>query len=632
MSTKGKALLFGGLGVVLAGVLLFGCGARGQRPDGTEGSSPSSDISAVSNTTTLPGSDNRAQITLSRSGSTVTGNGAAVSGDKVTISKAGEYLITGSFRGQIYVEAGKKDTVVLRLSGAEITNDTDAAIHIENAGSTVLWLDAGTENLLQSGTAPADGVLSATADEDASGGALYAKDDLTLAGEGSLRVLGYLNNGVQTSNNLVISGGNIAVEAVNNGVKGKDSVTVSAGTLDIQAGGDGIKSDDTTGEGYGAVAISGGDFTIRSTGDGIQAETTLDITGGTFNIVTGGGSENAVSTGAGGWGRGMGGWNPFFSDTENWDMEDEGSASAKGLKSGTATTISGGTIAADCLDDAVHSNGNVTITGGTFSIASGDDGVHADDILTIRDGTLTVTKSYEGLEGNIISIEGGEIDITARDDGVNAYGGQNRMGGGRFGGSGKATDAMPELTVSGGTLLVNADGDGLDSNGNLTVQGGVTIVNGPTNSGNGALDIGGENGGKAIVTGGVVLAIGASGMDESFDGSSTQCSFRVVSSFSAGDEIVIQDSNGSELMRHTAVKSGSSVVFTSPELVLGSTYTVKTGSQSTEITLDSVSTGSGSGGFGGFGGFDGGRMNGSGGQRPDRGPGGGRHDMMQPPQ
>lgn len=616
-----RALLLGGMGVILAGVLAYAfvfSGGSGEEPEsGMAGTLPSSDIPAVSSAMTLPVSQNQAQITLSQSGSTVTGAGASVSGDRVTISQAGEYLITGSFQGQLYVEAGKEDTVVLRLAGAEIANDTDAAIHVEKAGTTYLWLEEGTENLLQSGTAPADGVLSASADEDASGGAVYARDDLTLAGDGTLRVLGYLNNGVQTSNNLVISGGSIAVEAVNNGVKGKDSVTVTGGVLDIQAGGDGVKSDDTTGEGYGTIAISGGEFTIRATGDGIQAETTLDITGGTFDIVTGGGSGSVTSSNNDrdvffGW------FNMDANDT--WDMEDAGQTSAKGLKSGVATTISGGTFTADCLDDAVHSNGDITISGGVFSLASGDDGVHADVSLTIQDGKLTITKSYEGLEANLITIAGGEIDVTARDDGINAYGGQNRMGGGRggWGQSGKTTDTMPELTITGGTITVNADGDGLDSNGNLTVQGGITIINGPTNSGNGALDVGSENSGKAIVTGGTVLALGASGMDETFDSSSTQCSFRYRpgSTFSAGDEIVILDSDGKELIRYTAVKSGSSVVFTAPELAQGSVYTVKVGSQTAEITLDSVSTSSGTGG---------GRMDGfgGGGQRPDRGDFGG---------
>ena len=610
---------------MLAAALACACGAQTGPEGGMAGGSQAPEASAVTDTAALPGPGSQTRITLNGTGADVAGTGAGVSGDRVVITQAGEYLITGSFRGQIYVEAGKKDEVVLRLSGAEITNSDDAAIHIENAGMTCIRTDAGTENLLQSGAAPAEGVLSATPDEEASGGALYAKDDLTLAGEGSLRVLGYLNNGIQTSNDLVITGGNIAVEAVNNGVKGKDSVTVTGGTLDIQAGNDGIKSDDDTGEGYGTVTVTGGDITIQAAGDGIQAETTLEITGGAFAITTGGGSQKAVTEKTGGWGMGPGRFG--MGVNENWDMEDEGGGSAKGLKSGVSTTISGGTVTADCLDDAIHSNGDITITGGTFTLASGDDGVHADNALIIRDGRLTITGSYEGLEANLITIDGGELDVTARDDGINAYGGQNRMGGGRGGfGGGKTTDTMPELTINGGTITVNADGDGLDSNGHLTINGGFTIVNGPTNSGNGALDIGTENGGRATVTGGTVLALGAGGMDETFDGSSTQCSLRqrFPTAFSAGEEIVITDADGKELIRHTAVKSGSSVVFTSPQLTQGGAYTVRAGSQTESVTLDSVSTSAGAGG--GFGGF--------GGQRPDRGDRGGPggFDGRQPPE
>lgn len=634
-----QALLFGGMGVILAGVLVYAFAfgntvripANDGTADGTDETSQSSEAAAVSNPIGLPDSANKVRIDLSQStGNMVVGSGASLSGDKVTITQAGEYLITGSMNGQIYVEAGKEDTVVLRLAGAEIVNVSDAAIHIENAGTTWLWLDEGTENLLQSGAAPAEGVLSAQADEEASGGAVYARDDLTIAGEGSLRVLGYLNNGVQTSNNLTISGGNITVEAVNHGMKGKDSVAVTGGSLDIQAVGDGIKSDDATGEGYGTVTISGGEISIRADQDGVQAETTLEVTGGSFDIVTGGGSANASDRG--GDRGGFGGW--FGMDVnDTWDREDDGQPSAKGFKSGVATTITGGTITADCLDDAIHSNGDITISGGVMTLATGDDGVHADNALLIQDGTITVTQSYEGLEANLITIDGGTLDITARDDGINAYGGQNRMGGGRggFGGGGKTTDTMPELTINGGTITVNAGGDGLDSNGNLTVNGGVTIVNGPTNSGNGALDVGSENGGVATVTGGTVLALGASGMDETFDGGSTQCSlrYRWSSAFSAGDEILITDAAGKELFRYTAVKSGSSVVFTAPELTQGGAYTVKAGSLTGSITLDSVSASAGTGG-GGFGGGFGGGGRQNGGQRPDRGDFGG-FNGQQPP-
>lgn len=591
-----QIFLFAGMGVVLAAVLgyilLAGNALREQ---------PGNGPAETSGTVTLPSSGTQTRIDLSPSGGTVTGPGAEISGSRVTIRQGGEYQIAGSLQGQIYVEAGSSDTVVLRLAGAEITNDAEAALHVENAGTTLLWLDEGTENLIQSGTAPAEGVLGTVPDDSASGGAVYARDDLTLAGEGSLRVLGYLNNGIQTSNHLVVSGGSISVEARNNGLKGKDSVTVTGGSLDILAGGDGVKSDDTTGEGYGTVAVSGGSLSVRAQGDGIQAETALEVTGGSLDLVTGGGSEKAVFPSA----AGRGG-----SDSD-WDREEEGQTSSKGLKGGTAVTVSGGVVAADCLDDAIHSNGEVTLTGGEIALASGDDGVHADGSLVIQEGKVTVTCSYEGLEGNLVTIAGGVIEVTAADDGINACGGQRRMGGPGQNQGGKSTDTMPELTITGGTVTVNADGDGLDSNGNLTLQGGTVIINGPSGSGNGALDYGSENGGSCTVSGGVVLALGSGAMAETFGEGSTQYSFRYgfEKAFAAGDEIVVLGAGGSELFRHQAVKSGSSVVFSAPGLVQGGVYTLRAGDQTAEITLDSISTNAGAGGGfgGGFGGGPGGR-------------------------
>ncbi len=61
--------------------------------------------------------------------------------------------------------------------------------------------------------------------------------------------------------------------------------------------------------------------------------------------------------------------------------------------------------------------------------------------------------------------------------------GQDSFGGGP--GGGDTADDSKQITITGGTLVVDA-GDGLDSNGNVTMSDGVVIVNGPTTGGNGA--------------------------------------------------------------------------------------------------------------------------------------------------
>ncbi len=281
-------------------------------------------------------------------------------------------------------------------------------------------------------------------------------------------------------------------------------------------------------------------------------------------------------------------------------------ASTKGLKSGGDLTVSGGSITVDSVDDCIHANDSITVTGGTFRLSSGDDGFHADDTLTVSDGNITVSQSYEGLEGHLIYLSGGNISVTASDDGINANGGSSSLPGGMPGQTKTGDPSLPVLKISGGTLYVDADGDGLDSNGDLIVEGGCIIVDGPADGSNGALDSGSENGGSIVCNGGIILAIGASGMAETFESDSAQCSF--IKNFSemmaAATPITITDESGKTIFEHKSAKSFNSIVFSCPELVLGSTYTIEVGEQTETITIDSVSNG-GASGFGTPGGFDG---------------------------
>lgn len=595
-SKKVQILVIVCLLIILAGVVLFGVlYGKSDTSDTTnniskESTNNKADVNNDITAMTVPdeviaviNQSEKTFITLKQDGSEVSGKGAHVSENKITIKSGGNYSISGKLNeGQIYVDVSGDDIVVLSLNGADITNKSDAAIHIENSGYTAVFLEENTKNVIQSGTEVDIDKMEETAEKEQTGGALYSRDDLAVTGNGELNVSGYINNGIHTTNNLVIESGNINVKAVNNGIKGKDSVSVNGGKFLINSVGDGIKSNDTTGEGSGFISITDGDFTIESKNDAVQAETVLNISGGNFTVSSGGGSEDVTFSSDGGWGMADSGW----------DMEEEKEESTKGFKSGTQINISGGTFVVDSKDDAFHCNGNVQITGGNISAASGDDGIHADKELTIGDGVIKVTRSYEGLEGNQILVQGGEISIVASDDGMNAYGGSNNRG---PGGSQKTTTETPNLSITGGKVYVNADGDGIDSNGNLTVEGGDIVVDGPSGNGNGALDTGSENGGKCAVNGGTVLAVGSSGMAETFDETSKQYSFchNFTSEFSAGDKIVISDKDGKEVYSHTVAKSGSSIVFSSPELTKGETYTLSVGNMSEEITLDGVSTTSG---------------------------------------
>lgn len=574
-------------------------------------------------------------ITLSPDGSTSTDASVRIDGQTVTITQAGTYQIAGTLDdGALIVESTENAKITLVLGGVSIKNSTGAAIQIATADDVTIELSEGTTNVLQSGEEV--DIAAATESEEASGGALQSKVDLKIKGKGSLTVLGYLNNGIHCTKDLKIKNGNISVTALGHGIKGKNSVTVSGGTVTVTSGKDGITSDETENEEKGFVTIEDGEIIITSVGDGVSAETTLTVTDGVISIISGSGSANAQQK------------------TDNmrdwWDFDnsasDDNSASCKGLKAGKAMMISGGSITIDAQDDALHTDGDMTISGGKCILSTGDDGAHAALSLTVLDGKITVLTSYEGLEANQITLAGGDLDITATDDGINANGGSNGFSGGFGGGFGggrggmggsfggrrndtnnqsgdmtppdnnnmtlpdnsnmqtpsdDTTDKQPVLLITGGKITVNADGDGLDSNGNLRVEGGDITVNGPSNGGNGALDIGTENGGAGVIAGGTLIALGASSMAENFGSTSTQCAFLVtMNSFGAGETITITDSQGTVLYTGVTVKSANSVVFSSADLVVGETYTVTIGSSSATVTQSSTVVGN-SNGFGGFG-------------------------------
>lgn len=579
-------------------------------------------------------------ITLSPDGSTSTDASVRIDGQTVTITQAGTYQIAGTLGdGALIVESAENAKITLVLGGVSIKNSTGAAIQISTADDVTIELAEGTTNVLQSGEEV--DIAAATESKEASGGALQSKADLKIKGKGSLTVLGYLNNGIHCTKDLKIKNGNISVTALGHGIKGKNSVTVSGGTVTVTSGKDGITSDETENEEKGFVTIEDGEIIITSAGDGVSAETTLTVTGDVISIISGGGSANAQQK------------------TDNmrdwWDFDnsasDDNSASCKGLKAGKALVISGGSITIDAQDDALHTDGDMTISGGECILSTGDDGAHAALSLTVLDGKITVLTSYEGLEANQITLADGELDITASDDGINANGGSDGFSGGFGGGFGgrrsdmnsqsgdmtppdnsnmqtppdgnapsgnpptmpgqdaadstttdDTTDKQPVLLITGGKITVNADGDGLDSNGDLRVEGGDITINGPSNGGNGALDIGTENGGAGVIAGGTLIALGTSSMTENFGSTSTQCAFLVtMNSFGAGETITITDSQGNVLYTGVTVKSANSVVFSSADLTVGETYTVTIGSTSATVTQSSTVVGNSNGFGGGFG-------------------------------
>ena len=512
-------------------------------------------------------------IQLSGSSAAVTGTGATVSGGIVTIAAAGTYMLSGKLDdGQIIVDTTEKDLVRLVLNGAVITSKTGSAIQVNEAKRVVLILADGTVNKVTDASAYT--ILDTTANEP--NAAIYSKADLTVNGRGSLTVDANFAHGIVSKDDLKFVSGTITIDSVGDGLKGRDLVAVKDGVIDIKAEGDGIQSTNADDADKGNVVIDGGTITISAGLDGLQAEKVVQINGGTLRITSGGGNTKGTQVAADPGGRpGM-----------TAPTAAASTASKKGIKGLTQVIFLNGDITIDSADDAIHSNGHIAIGGGNLTLTSGDDGIHADTSIVINAGNLNITKSYEGLESMTVRINGGDIQVAASDDGINIGGGLDSSAmGGRPGQNTFNVNSSVLLDITGGSLYIDANGDGVDSNGSITMSGGVLLVNGPTNSGNGALDFN-----TFKMTGGFLVAAGSAGMAQAPDSPSTQYSLiaNVPASLAAGTLVNVTATSGESIVTFAPSKTFQSFVVSSPNLKKGASYVISTGGSASGASADGL--------------------------------------------
>ena len=538
--------------------------------------------------------DESAAITIQLNGTSAeaSSNSVQISGSTVTITEEATYVISGTLTdGMVIVDVPDTAKLQLVLKNVDITNSTSAALYIKEADKVFVTL-VGENTLTSSDT-------FTTIDENNIDAAVFSKQDLTFNGTGSLTVSAAAGHGITCKDDLVFTGGTYAITAASHAIDANDSVRIQEAVITAEAGKDGIHVENNEDSEKGFVYIASGAITIDSEGDGISASADLQIADGTINILAGGGYENGTQKASQNWGRFGGGMGKMpggaapgsgsapVQGTGVADFsvvtESDSSTSMKGLKAAGNLIITGGTFTIDSADDSLHANAAITVSGGTFAISSGDDGIHADDTLTVTDGTIRISNSYEGLEALHLVVQGGDIQLVATDDGLNAAGGTDQSGmGGRDGmfGGGMSASSNGSIVILGGTLYINASGDGIDANGTLEITGGHTTVTGPTQGDTATLDYDVSG----IINGGTFIGTGASNMAQTFSASSQGVIAVSVGNQAAGTKITLTDKNGNEILSHTPELAYQVIILSCPDLEPGETYTLTVGTQSGEVT------------------------------------------------
>ena len=461
--------------------------------------------------------DSSSEVTIDLSNPTAT-DGVTVSDGVITITKAGNYKLTGTYEGQIKVEAADSDMVRLILNNATITNSTGAAINVVEADEVVIYTASGTTNTVSDGSSYSD---TASGSPDA---AIYSKSDLTLAGEGTLKVEGKYEEGIHTSDGLVIASGTLEVNAANTGIKGKDYVDILDGTITVTATKDGIKATNDTDGNRGWVRLSGGTVNISAGDDGFKAERVLEISGGTVNVTS---SDDGI--------------NASYSTTST-------STSSTGTESTSTSTT-------QTTQNGQAAQGNQSAP----QAPSGSAGQAPADGGQAPSGTMGQPPAGGG------------------------------AGGGMDGGHGTFEVVDATINITGGTVIVNTNGDGIDSNGTATLSGGTLIVNGPFTGGNASLDTNGD-----LLLNGTTVTAGNSGdMFEAPSTNSTSGYVKIsnVSNLSAGTTVQVADSSGNVVANYKVTNSSTALILvSSAKITKGESYTVYTTTDSVDASSTTLAS------------------------------------------
>lgn len=528
---------------------------------------------------------------------------------EVTESACGEitYQLLGeSADGSFYLSGSYKSSI--ELFGLTLTNPSGAAIDIQNGKRIDMSIKSGTVNSLT------DGVGGSQK------GCIVCKGHLEFKGKGTLNVTGNTAHGIYAKEYIEMKNCSINVlSAVKDGLNCNQYFLMESGTLNISGvNDDGIQvsfkdESDREAEDTGSITIADGTIIVNTTTDAskcIKCE-------GAMNIL--GGSITATCAGQG-----------------IWDSKKSKTKASACLAADMDITIDGGTInltATGGGGKGINGDANLTINSGDIIIKtsggitayvnnklynnytgntdrldsdlkSSPKGIKCDGDIVVNGGKLDVTTTGNGAEGieskSTLTINDGTITVSATDDAINSGG---------------------HMYIKGGTVTAVASGnDGLDSNGNLYIEGGYIMAFG-TRAPECGLDANEEEGFTVIFTGGTVLAVGGGNSVPSQSSGSTQPYVSGNGTVTSNSTISLSDSSGNVLASFIVPDNynggstgpmwqpgggpggggpggmgGSSVLITCSDLKAGNSYTMKIGSNSTNVTARLTGTNSGPGG------------------------------------
>lgn len=498
---------------------------------------------------------------------TVVNDNSNITITSTVIDKQINYLLSGkTSNGSLTINSSSNFGLV--LNGVSIISSDRPAINIaSDIQSTITVVDYTNNRLI-------DGYLYSTDITNSAKASLFSNGSLTMTGGGNLQVTGSYKYAIASDKSVTINNGNITIKSsVSDGIHATSFLQLNDGVLIVNSTNDAIECDS------GYITIAGGTITLTSTdGDGVKTSSkstdvnrNIEMSGGNLtinisvtaskglkskgNIVLTGGDITVTSTG-----------NAYY-DTDEANTSSSSAIKADGDMTTTNTNIT--ITSSGSGGKGINIDGALTFNGGNISvITTGSQYVYSSTVntaakaikstgnLIINSGTIQIKTSKteaEGLESkSTIIINGGLIEIEAYDDCINA---------------------TSHIEITGGTIYcVSETNDAIDSNGTMSISGGTIIAIG-SSAPEAGFDCD-ENTFK--ITGGTLIGLAGT---TSTPTTSVSTQNSVIYGGSSYETIHIESSDGTDLLTFKLPKTFTSttMLFSSPSLTTGSTYTIFTG-------------------------------------------------------
>lgn len=464
--------------------------------------------------------DDAKDIILTDGASSTDADGVTIDGDIITITEAGSYKLSGSLSdGQIIVDVADGEKVQLVLDGVDIENDDSAVIYVKNADKVFITTTSSENNLSVTG--------EFAESEEGIDAVIYAKDDITLNGSGTLNISCEVSHGIVGKDDVKITSGTYNIEAAKKGIDANDSIRVADGEINITSGTDGIHVENTEDETLGFFYAIGGTFNIDAGYDGIDASGEAYIYDGEYNITAGGGSENGpVHTenmmgggfggdlqdfqGQGGFGEGRqefqgrpdgqggpGGQGGFRDQrSEGTDMGDmtppdmESGEMPEGMtppdmESGempegmTPPDMEEGEVPEGMTDSDIEESVEEDEYDADDYLENSTKGIKADGGIYIFGGSFDIDAADDTIHSdNVINIDNGTLELASGDDGIHAD---------------------VSLTIAGGTIDISSSYEGLEAHTIDINDGNINLV-----ASDDGLNAGGSTDASLTINGGVI--------------------------------------------------------------------------------------------------------------------------------